>query len=173
MKNISGKEETAFTVQYDFVMPKRFELNYTDVDGKEKEAIVIHRSSIGAIERLMAFLIELYAGAFPAWLSPEQVSIIPISVQNNEYAQKIASLLKEKGIRVELDQDDERMQNKIRKAQEKKIPYMLICGKSEEENNTVSLRYRNGKEIKDVKYDVFEAKLLNNIKAKEVDINLL
>jgi threonyl-tRNA synthetase len=173
MRNIFGKEDTAFTVQYDFVMPKRFALNYTDSDGKEKESIVIHRSSIGAIERVMAYLIELYAGAFPAWLSPEQVAIIPISVQNNAYAQKLADSLKEKGIRVELELDDERMQNKIRKSQEKKIPYMLICGKAEEESNTVSLRYRDGKEIKGVKFEDFESKLLENVKLKNVNINLL
>ena len=79
MKNFAGKEDTAFTVQYDFVMPKRFKLIYKDKDGKEKEAIVIHRSSIGAIERTMAFLIEHYAGAFPVWLSPVQVMVIPIA----------------------------------------------------------------------------------------------
>ena len=172
MRNMYGKEDTAFTVQYDFVMPKRFELNYTDLDGKEKEAIVIHRSSIGAVERVMAYLIELYAGAFPAWLSPEQVCVIPISIQNNEYAQKLTTSLREKGVRVELDMDDERMQNKIRKAQEKKIPYMIICGKEEELNNTISLRYRNGKEVKGLDFLKFENSLLDNIKKKNVDIEL-
>ena len=91
MKNVSGKEETAFTVQYDFVGPKRFNLTYIDNDGKEKEPIVIHRSSIGAIERTMAFLIEHYAGAFPLWLSPVQVKIIPISDKHNEHAAKVVA----------------------------------------------------------------------------------
>lgn len=172
MKNIAGKEDTAFTVQYDFVMPKRFELNYTDEDGKEKQAVVIHRSSIGAIERVMAFLIEHYAGAFPAWLSPEQVKIIPIGTDNLAYAEKLNSMIAEKGIRVSVDGDNERMQNKIRKAQELKVPYMLIVGRNEEANGTVSLRYRTGEEIKDVKVEWLIQKLDENIKGRVVDIKL-
>jgi len=148
MRNINGKEDTAFTVQYDFVMPKRFKLNYIDEDGKEKEAIVIHRSSIGCIERIMAFLIEKYAGAFPFWLAPEQVVIIPISEQNIDYANKVKLELDKAGIRSYIDSDAERMQNKIRKAQEMKVPYMFILGKKEEENNTVSVRNRNNNEQK-------------------------
>ena len=94
MKNFAGKEDTAFTVQYDFVGPKRFELKYIDSDGKEKEPIVIHRSSIGAIERTMAFLIEHYAGAFPVWLSPVQAVVIPVSDLHLEYAAKVEAELK-------------------------------------------------------------------------------
>ena len=100
MKNVAGKEDTAFTVQYDFVRPKRFKLTYIDRDGKEKEPIVIHRSSIGAIERTMAFLIEHYAGAFPIWLSPVQVAIIPVSDLHLEYARKVEAELKAADIRV-------------------------------------------------------------------------
>lgn len=142
MKNISGKEETAFTVQYDFVMPKRFKLKYIDQTGQEKEPIVIHRSSIGAIERTMAFLIEHFAGAFPTWLAPVQVVLVPISQDQGEYASKIENMLKEKNIRVENWNESESMQNKIRKAEGQKVPYILILGKREQENNTVSIRKR-------------------------------
>jgi threonyl-tRNA synthetase len=147
MKNVSGKEETAFTTQYDFVGPKRFKLTYIDSDGKEKEPIVIHRSSIGAIERTMAFLIEHYAGAFPLWLSPVHVKIIPISDKHNEHAVKIAGEMKAHGIRVEIDDRSERMNQKIRQAQMEKIPYMAVIGDKEAADNTVSVRKRNGEQL--------------------------
>ena len=147
MKNVAGKEDTAFTVQYDFVVPKRFKLTYIDSDGKEKEPIVIHRSSIGAIERTMAFLIEHYAGAFPAWLSPVQVKIIPVSDRHIEHAQKVAAELKSQGIRVEVDDRSERMNLKIRQAQLEKIPYMVVIGDKEVADNTVSVRRRSGEQL--------------------------
>jgi len=171
MLNLAGKDETAFTVQYDFVMPKRFKLSYTDEDGKEKEAIVIHRSSIGCIERIMAFLIEHYAGAFPAWLCPEQVAIIPISDQNIPYAEKIKVLIDKAGLRSYIDGDAERMQNKIRKAQEMKVPYMFIVGKKEEDKNVVSLRLRTGHEYKDKDVNDTINSIAENVAKKEININ--
>jgi threonyl-tRNA synthetase len=147
MKNVAGKEDTAFTVQYDFVMPKRFKLSYIDTDGKEKEPIVIHRSSIGAIERTMAFLIEHYAGAFPIWLSPVQVMVIPVSDQHLEYARKIEEDLKAAEVRVSLDDSNERMGQKIRQAQLEKVPCMIIVGDKEASDLTVSVRLRTGKQV--------------------------
>ncbi len=147
MKNVAGKEDTAFTVQYDFVAPKRFKLTYIDTDGKEKEPIVIHRSSIGAIERIMAFLIEHYAGAFPTWLAPVQVKIIPISDRHNEHAAKVAAELKGRGIRAEIDDRSERMNLKIRQAQQEKVPYMVVIGDKEAADNTVSVRKRSGEQL--------------------------
>ncbi len=147
MKNVAGKEDTAFTVQYDFVMPKRFELTYIDSDGKEKEPIVIHRSSIGAIERTMAFIIEHYAGAFPTWLAPVQVKIIPVADRHLDYAFKLEKEMKDKGMRVEVDDRSERMNLKIRQAQLDKIPYMVIIGDKEAADNTVSVRLRNGEQL--------------------------
>jgi threonyl-tRNA synthetase len=147
MRNVAGKEDTAFTVQYDFVMPKRFQLTYIDRDGKEKEPIVIHRSSIGAIERTMAFLIEHYAGAFPVWLAPVQVKIIPVSDRHIDYADKIYSEFNNRGIRVEVDNRSERMNLKIRQAQLEKIPYMAIVGDKEEADNTISVRCRSGEQL--------------------------
>jgi threonyl-tRNA synthetase len=147
MKNVAGKEDTAFTVQYDFVAPKRFKLTYIDTDGKEKEPIVIHRSSIGAIERIMAFLIEHYAGAFPTWLSPLQVKVIPISDRHNEHAAKVVAELKGRSIRAEIDDRSERMNLKIRQAQQEKIPYMIVIGDKEAADNTVSVRKRSGEQL--------------------------
>ena len=147
MRNVAGKEDTAFTVQYDFVMPKRFQLTYIDRDGKEKEPIVIHRSSIGAIERTMAFLIEHYAGAFPVWLAPVQVKIIPVSDRHIEYADKLYTEFKNSRIRVEVDDRSERMNLKIRQAQLEKIPYMVIVGDKEAADNSVSVRCRSGEQL--------------------------
>jgi threonyl-tRNA synthetase len=147
MKNVAGKEDTAFTVQYDFVGPKRFKLTYIDVDGKEEEPIVIHRSSIGAIERTMAFLIEHYAGAFPTWLAPVQVKIIPVADRHNERAHNIMAELKAHNIRVEVDDRSERMNLKIRQAQMEKVPYMVVIGDKEAVGNTVAVRRRSGEQL--------------------------
>lgn len=142
MKNVNGKEDTAFTVQYDFVMPKRFELKYTDEHGMEKEPVVVHRSSIGAIERLIAFLIEHYGGAFPVWLAPVQVAIVSIADRHNEYGKKIQDLLQSKNVRVELDGRAEPMQSKVRDAETQKVPYILVIGDKEVESACVSVRKR-------------------------------
>ncbi len=159
MKNVSGKEDTAFTVQYDFVGPKRFELRYIDSDGKEKEPIVIHRSSIGAIERTMAFLIEHYAGAFPVWLSPVQVMVVPISDKNLEYAAKVETELKAIDVRVQVDNRNERMNQKIREAQLQKIPYMLVVGDKEAADNKVAVRLRSGEQLPVMSLDDFKVKI--------------
>jgi threonyl-tRNA synthetase len=155
MKNFAGKEDTIFTVQYDFVMPKRFDLKYIDSDQKEKEPIVIHRSSVGAIERTMAFLIEHYAGAFPVWLSPVQVVIIPVADRHLEYAATIETELKKKDIRVNTDARSERLNPKIRQAQLEKVPYMLIIGDKEVEAGTVSVRLRSGEQLPPQTISVF------------------
>jgi threonyl-tRNA synthetase len=172
MKNISGKEETAFTVQYDFVMPKRFKLTYIDRDGKEKEPIVIHRSSIGCIERTMAFLIEHYAGAFPIWLSPVQAAIIPVADQHLEYARKLEAELKAADVRVLVDDSNERMNQKIRLAQLDKIPVMIIVGDKESADNTVSVRTRTGKQMQAEPFGQFKQKFVASIADKVKDFGL-
>ncbi len=168
MKNFAGKEETIFTVQYDFVGPKRFKMTYIDSDGKEKEPIVIHRSSIGCIERTMAFLLEHYAGALPTWLSPVQVKIIPVSDRHNEFANKVANELKGKGVRVEIDDRSERMNLKIRQAQLEKIPYMLVLGDKEEADNSVSVRRRTGEQLPTQPLNSFLEMLAKEIANKEI-----
>jgi threonyl-tRNA synthetase len=172
MKNFAGREETVFTVQYDFVAPKRFQLTYIDRDGKEKEPIVIHRSSIGAIERTMAFLIERYAGAFPVWLSPVQAMIIPISDQHLEYARKIEADLKGSDIRVQVDDRNERMNQKIREAQLDKIPYMLVVGDKEVEKGTVSVRLRTGEQLPPLSLAEFKSKINHMISNKVNELTL-
>src|SRR3989344_4195034 len=153
VKNVIGKEETAFTVQYDFVLPKRFKLTYTDENGKEQEPVVVHRSSLGAFERIMAFLIEKYKGAFPLWLSPIQAVVIPISEKNLNFAQKVDKMLKNAGIRSQIDDRDERMQAKIREATLQKVPYLCIIGNKEQEDSEkdnaqyVCLRKRSSEDL--------------------------
>ncbi len=143
MKNVNGKEDTAFTVQYDLSSPTRFELDYTGSDGEKHRAFVVHRSSIGAIERLMAFLIEKYAGAFPLWLAPIHARILPIGEGHAEYAKEIFEKLKEEGLRVELDTTSESLGKKIRNAKSEKIPYMLILGDKEVSDQKITLESRD------------------------------
>jgi threonyl-tRNA synthetase len=166
MKNFAGKEDTAFTVQYDFVGPKRFKLVYKDKDGQEKEPIVIHRSSIGAIERTMAFLIEHYAGAFPVWLSPVQVAVIPISDTHLEYARRLEMELKAVNVRVQVDDSSERMNMKIRQAQLEKIPFMLVVGDKEIAAESVSIRLRTGDQATKT-FAEFRAFIKNMIDTRE------
>lgn len=142
MKDARGKENTAFTVQYDFCMPDRFNLTYVAADGTEKRPVVVHRSSIGAIERVMAFLIEHYAGAFPTWLAPVQVVVLPIGESHQAYAETVATALRAAGIRVEVDATSESLGKRIRTAKVSKVPYLMVMGDKEVEAQTVSLEHR-------------------------------
>jgi threonyl-tRNA synthetase len=145
MRNANGKEDTAFTVQYDFVMPKRFSLNYINEQGDQEEAVVVHRSSIGAIERVMAFLIEKYYGAFPVWLAPVQVSILPISDKHVDYAKKVELELRSQGVRVEINDKNEPLNARVRDAEMQKVPYILVVGDKEIEAESVAVRKRGVK----------------------------
>ncbi len=160
MKNFAGKEDTAFTIQYDFVMPKRFKLTYIDQDGKEKEPIVIHRSSIGAIERTMAFLLEHYAGALPFWLSPVQICIIPIADRHLPYAQRVKEELN--SFRVEISDKQETLGKKIREAEMQKIPYILVIGDKEITSNSVGVRERGKGDLGIVTLDNFIKNICKN-----------
>lgn len=166
MKNVNGKEDTAFTVQYDFVMPKRFNLNYTNEEGQEEQPIVIHRSSIGAIERVMAFLIEKYAGAFPLWLAPVQIELLPIADRHTEYAEKVENQLKEKGIRVTVNNKSGTLQAKIRDAALQKVPYLGIIGDKEIAENAVSVRVRSGEDEGQIKISELLQRLVKEIDKK-------
>ncbi len=166
MKNVNGKEDTAFTVQYDFVMPKRFNLKYINEHGDEVQPVVIHRSSIGATERIMAFLIEKYAGAFPTWLAPVQLTLLPIADRHIEFAEKAKEELKNAGIRVEVDTRSERLQAKIRDAALQKVPFMGIIGDKELEGNAVSVRMRGGEDLGSLSVTALKDKLKENIDKK-------
>jgi len=166
MKDVRGQENTAFTVQYDFVMPKRFNLVYTANDGTEKLATVIHRSSIGAIERIMAFLIEKYEGNFPLWISPIQVKVIPVRTNHNEYSEKVFQDLRDQHIRVEINTEDENLGTKVRGVKTEKIPYWIVIGDKEIESGKLALENRSGEKM-DLTLDEIISKLKEEIKVKK------
>ena len=141
-----GRTWQMSTIQVDFQMGKRFDLEYTASDGTRQQPIMIHRALFGSIERFFGVLLEHYAGAFPAWLSPVQVVGIPVAAAHQDYLFDVAQKLKFAGIRVEVDSSDERMQKKIRTAQQQKVPFMLIVGDEDVEKSAVSFRYRNGEQ---------------------------
>ena len=145
--NVFGKEDSVSTIQFDFNLPRRFELSYIDESGQEKMPIVIHRAPIGSFERFFAFLIEHYGGAFPVWLSPVQAIVLPITERNIGYANSLRVQLENEGIRAESDIRQETLKAKIRDAQIRKIPYMLVVGDREESGQSVAVRLRNGQDL--------------------------
>lgn len=142
IKNVYGKEDTLITIQIDQMLAEKFGMEYVDRDGVKKNPYIIHRTSIGCYERTLALLIEKYAGAFPMWLAPVQVKLLTIADRHCDYAYDIKRRLEEKGIRVELDNRNEKIGYKIREARLQKVPYMLIIGDNEVENGTLSVRER-------------------------------
>jgi threonyl-tRNA synthetase len=139
-----GRTWQMSTVQYDFNQPARFGLEYQGADGERHQPVMIHSAKFGSVERFIGVLTEHYAGAFPAWLSPVQVAGIPISDEQVDYLGDVAAQLKQRGIRMEVDDSDDRMQKKIRNAQRQKVPFMLIAGATDAEVGAVSFRYRDG-----------------------------
>ncbi|WP_010294902.1 threonine--tRNA ligase [Clostridium senegalense] len=147
IKNVHGKEDTIITVQIDFSLAERFGMTYIDKDGKEKHPYIIHRTSIGCYERTLAMLIEKYAGAFPTWLAPIQVKVLPISEKYHDYAEEVTKELERNGLRVETDYRAEKIGYKIREARNERVPYILVVGEKEAENKEVAIRSRkNGDE---------------------------
>ena len=147
IKDAIGREWQLSTVQFDFNLPERFGMTFVDKDGVEKRPYMIHRALLGSIERFFGVLMENYAGAFPPWLSPDQIAIIPVGDMAYDYSKSLADTLRKEGFRVAIDLSDDRMNAKIRKAQKQKTPYMLIIGEKEMAGNLVSIRYRNGKQV--------------------------
>lgn len=173
IKNVFGKEDTLITVQVDFQLAHRFEMQYTDKDGEKKYPIIIHRTSIGCYERTLALLLEKYAGALPMWMNPEQVRVLTITDRANEAAVSLNKKLKAAGIRSEADLRNEKIGFKVREAQMNKIPYMLVIGDREAEEGTVSVRTRLGENLGEVKHDVLVEKLVfeNASRSKERNWN--
>ncbi len=155
IKDALGRQWQLSTVQFDFNLPERFNMTYTDRDGELKRPFMVHRALLGSIERFFGVLLEHYAGAFPAWLAPVQVQIIPVASKFNDYAEKVFDSLKSAGFRVEADFSDDRMNAKIRKAQTQKIPFMVILGEKELEQDAVSIRCRSGRQENGVPLDEF------------------
>ena len=161
-----GAEYTLSTCQLDFCLPARFQLTYIDKDGKERTPVVLHRAILGSLDRFMAYLIEETMGAFPTWLAPEQVRILPITDRTVEYSEQLASKLEDLGIRVEVDARNEKIGFKIREAQMQKIPYMLVIGDKEAEEGTVAVRSRKEGDLGAQSFDAFAAKITEEVKSK-------
>jgi threonyl-tRNA synthetase len=166
IEDAQGREWQATTIQFDFNMPQRFNMTYIGVDGQEHQPYMIHRALLGSWERFFGLLIEHYAGAFPVWLSPVQVMIIPISDSHLEYARKLKTELKAIGVQVQVDDSSERMNMKIRQAQLEKIPYMLIVGDKEIATESVAIRLRTGEQATKT-FAEFKSQIKNIIETRE------
>lgn len=166
-KNVHGKEDTIITVQIDFALPERFNMTYVDRDGEKKRPMIIHRTSIGCYERTLAMLIEKYAGAFPTWLAPVQAKILPISEKYHDYADQVKRRLQQSGIRVEADYRAEKIGYKIREARMERVPYLLVVGEKEQEDNTISVRSRAKGEEGSIPLDDFAMRVEREIATKE------
>ena len=168
LADVMGHQETYSTIQIDFHLPNQFELGYVGADGQEHRPVMIHRGVISTMERMVSYLIELYAGAFPAWLAPVQAVVLPITERQNEYARQVHQKLLDAGARVELDDRNEKLQAKIRDAQLQKIPYMLIVGGKEAEAGTVSVRHRSKGDLGPRPLDQFRADLRQEIDSRAI-----
>lgn len=169
IRNVYGKEDTLITIQIDQLLAENFGMEYVDRDGEKKHPYIIHRTSIGCYERTLALLIEKYAGAFPTWLAPVQVKVLPISDKYVEYASQIQQKLFDAGIRAEIDDRAEKIGYKIREAQLQKIPFMLIAGEKEQAESTVSVRARRDGDVGSMKLDEFLNMIQKRIETKELD----
>ncbi len=166
IKNVFGKEDTLITIQVDQLLAAQFGMVYVDKDGQKKTPVIIHRTSIGCYERTLAYLIEKYAGALPLWMAPTQVKILPIGLDQHEYAEKVVGALRAKGMRVELDEREEKIGYKIREAQLQKVPYMLVLGAKEAEEGTVAVRDRKVGDAGAMTLEAFIAKATEEIENK-------
>lgn len=167
-KNVYGKEDTMITIQWDALLAEQFDMYYIDEKGDKVRPYIIHRTSLGCYERTLAWLIEKYAGAFPTWLAPEQVRVLPISEKYLDYAQKVKDKLYQNGIRSSVDGRSEKIGYKIREARLKKVPYMLVVGQKEEEENVVSVRSRFLGDEGQKTLDAFLEDIKKEISTKEI-----
>ena len=167
MKDSLGREWQISTIQLDFIMPQRFKLTYNDNDGKEKTPVMVHRAIIGSPDRFMGILIEHYAGAFPLWLSPVQVKIIPVRENHNAYAKEVYEMLKENNIRAEFADGDENLGGKVRDAKNNKIPYWIVVGDKEIEAGKITLESRDAGQLGQIGKEELISKLLEEIKTKK------
>ena len=168
-KNVFGKEDTLVTIQIDMLLAERFGMEYTDQNGQKVRPYIIHRTSLGCYERTLAYLIEKYAGALPLWMMPTQVRVLPITDRAHDYAQEVVDRLRDAGIRAESDYRSEKLGYKIREAQMQKIPYMLVVGDRDMENQTVSVRTRAGVDLGAMSVDDFRTKCRAEIDTKVRD----
>ena len=168
LKDTIGRTWQCGTIQLDFQLPQRFELEYTGEDGEKHRPIMIHRVIYGSLERFIGLLIENFAGAFPLWLSPEQVRVLSLTERNTDYVDKIVAKLKQEGLRVEADNRNEKIGYKIREALNEKVPYLIIVGDEEEKNGTISIRGRGYENKSGLNLDDFIARLKDEIETKKI-----
>lgn len=169
IKNVHGKEDTLITIQIDQMLAERFGMEYTDRDGTKKNPYIIHRTSIGCYERTLALLIEKYAGAFPVWLAPVQVKLLPIADRHLDYVYEIKKQLENNGIiRLEVDDRSEKLGYKLREAQLEKVPYMIVVGDKDIENGTVSVRSRKEGDLGAMSADDFIKKIVEEVETKKL-----
>ena len=167
LKDAIGREWQCGTIQMDMQLPERFDVNYIGEDGEKHRAVMLHRAGYGSLERFIGILIEHFAGAFPTWIAPVQVKVIPVTEKHMDYAKSVAKTLSESNIRVELEEANETLGYKIRKAQMEKVPYMLIVGDKEEKSHTVSIRSRKDGDKGSMMVPMFIAGLMQEIKSRE------
>jgi threonyl-tRNA synthetase len=168
--SVIGREFTLATNQVDFTQPARFDLTFTSREGAPEMPYCIHRAPLSTHERFIGFLLEHYGGAFPVWLAPEQVRVIPITDSHAAYAAEVAQKMRDAGIRAQADLGSDRMGNKIRHAQTMKVPYMLIVGDQEIANNTVSVRFRDGEQQNDVALDGLIPRVQKRIRTRSAEL---
>jgi threonyl-tRNA synthetase len=172
VRDAIGRYWQVCTIQVDFQEPDRFGLEYVDEHGERQRPVMIHRALFGSVERFFGVLVEHFAGAFPTWLAPVQVAVIPIADRHAEYGRRVAERLLAAGIRVEVDDSSDTMGAKIRHQQMQKVPYMLVVGDNETSSATVSVRRRTGEESRDVSLDDLERKLTAEIEGRSLDLTL-
>jgi len=170
IKDALAREWQVTTIQFDFNEPERFDMTFVDSDGQHKRPYMIHRALLGSLERFFGVLIEHFSGAFPVWIAPEQIAVIPVAEQFNDYAKKCAAELKACDLRVTTELGDERLNAKIRDCQTRKIPYMLVAGQREADEGTVSIRLRDGKQLPAMKINEFVSYVLEKIKSRSLEL---
>ena len=168
-KNVYGKEDTLVTIQIDMLLAEKFGMYYIDENGEKKLPYIIHRTSMGCYERTLAYLIEEYAGALPTWIAPEQVRFLPVTDRAGDYCAQLAEKLSDQGFRVEVDYRNEKIGKKIREATMEKVPYMLVVGDRDMENNTVSVRRRSGEDLGAMSLEEFSALIGKAVAEKSRD----
>jgi threonyl-tRNA synthetase len=170
IKDALGREWQMTTIQFDFNEPERFDMTFVDADGQHKRPYMVHRALLGSLERFFGVLIEHFGGAFPVWIAPEQVAVIPVAEGFNGYAEKVAGELKARDLRVSAELDDGRLNAKIRECQNRKIPYMLVVGQREADEGTISVRLRDGRQLQPMKVAEFADYVLGKVNTQDLEL---
>jgi threonyl-tRNA synthetase len=176
VKDALGREWQMTTIQFDFNEPERFDMTFVDADGQHKRPYMVHRALLGSLERFFGVLIEHFGGAFPLWIAPEQAAVIPVAESFNDYAKQVAEELKARAresgyeLRVSLELSDERLNAKIRNCQNRKVPYMLVVGQREADEGAVSVRFRDGKQLAQVKTAEFADYMVKKAEARDLEL---